>query len=279
VNPGTDVTPTTVKMIETGNILSGQIVLISYTAIENFAIIYTTNGLLNDVQEEIDKMKHACADVIVKQAVENKIDFGITVIPKAGITNMSQLTAEIRTAVSNYVSQIGVGVSLTQSDVVHEIKKIDDVDYVVLPFFKMTKADDSFVVSDNLGSPQFEMFNEGLTTAYITTVSVLTYKTTDKGGPENLFRGVFENSLPLILQDSPLEVSEGAGRAYIRSDGKIVVSTRDGQIPDLKSYEVSYYVQGETGSYDINVASVEYLSIGSFSVAYDTPRDLSKQAL
>jgi hypothetical protein len=76
-----------------------------------------------------------------------------------------------------------------------------------------------------------------------------------------------------VLQDDPLDVSGGAGRGYIQSDGTIVVSTKDGQLPDTKSYEVAYYVYGETGSEDINVASIEHLRVGTFTIVYDEPRD------
>lgn len=275
---GTDTSATNIRLIESGSILNGQTVLISYTAIENFAVVYTTNYLLSTVQEQVDKMKHACADTIVKQAIENDVDFVITVVPKSGVTNYNLLTSKIRTAVSNFVTQLGIGVSLTQSDIDHVIKGIDDVDYVVLPFLRMTKADGSMIIRDDVGKTQFDIYNEGSSTAYISTVSVLSYKTVDKGGPENMFRGVFEDNLPLVLQDDPLEVSDGPGRAYIQSDGKIIVSTKDGDIPEKKEYSVAYYVYGETGSNDINVNSIEYLNVGSFSISYDTPRDLSRQA-
>lgn len=269
---GSDTEPTALLMIESGSITNGEQVLVSYNAIENFTVTYTINALLEDVQEDIDDMKHACADTVVKKAVENNVDLAITVIPKSGVTDLTGLTSKINTAVSNYVTQLQIGKSLTQSDVDHAIRKISDVDYVVLPFSRMVKADDSFIIRDFIGKTQWEIYNESVTTAYITTAVVLTYKTLDKGGDENLFRGVFEDSLPLVLQDDPLDVSGGAGRAYIQSDGKIVVSTKDGQLPDIKSYEVAYYVYGETGSEDINVASIEYLNVGTFTIVYDEPR-------
>lgn len=278
VNPGTERVATTIKMIESGSIANGQKVMVSYVAEENFTIIYTTNSLLSKVQTAVDEVKHACADVIVKQAVENDVDFVMTVIPKAGVTNLTKLTSQIQTEVANYVAQLGIGVSLTQSDVVAIINGVSDVDYVALPFLKMTKADGSFIVRDDVGKTQFQIYNTGIATAYISTAEVLSYKTVDKGGAETLFRGVFEDDMPLVLQSDPLDVSGGAGRAYIMEDGHIVVSTKDGALPDDKNYQVAYYVYGETGSKDISVASVEYLSVGFFSVTYDTPRQLSKQA-
>ena len=278
VNSGTDVLPASIEMIESGRIVSGQEILVSYTAIENFTITYTTNDLLNNVQSKIDTTKHACADVIVKQSIENEVDFTMTIIPKSVVTNSTYLSSKIRTAVSNYVTQLGVGVSLTQSEIVNVIKTVPDVDYIVIPFFKMAKGDGSFITRDNIGTPQWEIFNNGISTSYITSTVALTYKTIDKGGSENMFRGVFEDTLPLVLQDDPLDVSGGYGRAYIRSDGRLIVSTRDGKLPETKKYEVAYYVYGETGSKDISVASLEYLTVGNFIIRFDTPRDQKRQA-
>ena len=273
VDPGTDTVATSIIMIESGNISNGEQVLISYVAIENFIITYTTNELLGTVQDKLDVFKHACADAIAKQAIENSVDMAFTVIPKSNVVDFNTLTSQISTSIANFISQLSIGVSLTQSDVDKQIRKVNDVDYVVLPFSRMTKADDSSIVRDNIGQVQFEVYNEGITRSYITVASVLTYNTVDKGGSENKFRGVFENTLPLILQEDPLDVSSGEGRAYIQSDGKIIVSTKDGQLPDTKNYEVAYYVEGETGSEDINVAAVESLKIGTLTIAYDTPRE------
>jgi len=271
--PGTDIEATALLIIESGNIINGQQVLISYNALENFTVTYTTNAVLESVQKNITKFKHACADAVAKNAIENSVDIAITVIPKYGVTDLNKLTSKINTAVANFINQLQIGKSLTQSDVNYVIRKIDDVDYVVIPFTRMVKADGSFIVRDFVGETQWEVYNESVTTAYITTAVVLSYNTLDKGGDENLFRGIFENSLPLVLQDDPLDVSGGAGRGYIQSDGTIVVSTKDGQLPDTKSYEVAYYVYGETGSEDINVASIEHLRVGTFTIVYDEPRN------
>ena len=260
---------TEIEMVEGGRISSGQTVAVSYISIENFTVTYTTNDLLTQVQNQVDKMKHACADAIVKQSVENKVDFALTVIPKAGVTNLSLLTSKIRTALANLVYKLGIGQPLTQSAVVGVVNALSDVQYVILPMTKMAKANGSFIARDDIGTVIFQLYNEGMSSSFITADPVLRYKTVDKGGPENLFRGVFEDNMPLVLQDDPLLVSEGSGRAYIQSDGRIIVSTRDSQLPDLKNYQVAYYVYGETGSHDIGVTTLEYLSVGDLSVSYD----------
>lgn len=269
VTPGTDTVKTSFRLVESGSILNGQLVLVSYTAIENFLISYTTNSLLEDVQYEVDKMKHACADAITKQAVENAVDFVFTVVPKNASVNQVWLTSKIRTAVANFVSQMDVGTSLTQSEVIKIVQTVPDVSYCVVPFNRMVKADGSFEIRDTVGKTQWQVYNEGVVKSYISVNVVLSYKTVDGGGPTTMFRGVFEDEEALMMVLDPLDVSGGAGRAFIRGDGKLVVSPRDGRIPDDKSYAAAYFVEGETGAKDINVASVEYLTVGNFSVIYD----------
>jgi len=279
VTAGTEATATTITVIEAGHISNGQRVLISYQSIENFTITYSTNALLNDVQGKVDLMKHACADVIVKAAVENKIDMIITIVPKANVTNLNLLTSKIRTAISNYISQLDIGVSLTQSELIYVIQNIADVDYMILPFTRMVKADGSFIVRDLVGKVSWQIFNTGQVQSYITSASVLSFSTINNGGDENSFRGVFENNEALVLQDDALNVSEAYGRAYIRNDGKLIVSTKDGELPDTKSYEASYYVFGETGTKDISVTNIEYLSVGNLTIIYDNPRKTTQQTL
>ena len=268
VQSGTGLTSTTLTMIDGGAITPGQLVAVSYIAIENFTINYTTNDLLSQTQAQINSMKHACADVIVKQSIQNGVDFAMTVVPKPGVTNLPLLTSKIRTAIANLIYQLGIGQTLTQSAVISTVYSLSDVQSLVLPMTKMTKSNGSFIARDDIGKVLFQMYNEGVSISYITTSPVLKYGTVDKGGPENLFRGVFENNMPLVLQEDPLQVSDGSGKAYIQADGRIIVSTRDGMLPDLKDYQVAYYVYGETGSKDIEVTILEYLTVGNLSVNF-----------
>jgi len=270
--PGTSTVATAIRIIESGAITNGEVVMISYTAIENFTVTYSTNALLDDVQVKADQMKHACADAVAKQAVANAVDFTFTVIPKTSVYNAGMLTAQLQTAVSNYITQQDVGTPLTQSEVIRVLQGVPDVSSIIVPFSRMVKADGSQIVRDDIGKTQWQEFNTGLAKSFITTTSVLTYKTQANGGPSNLFRGVFEDSKGLILVEDPLEVSAGMGRAYIRSDGYLIVSTKDGKLPDDKSYSASYYVYGETGATDINVNSIESLTVGAFLVNFDNPR-------
>ena len=205
--PGTDTVATALSLIQSGAIQNGQQVLVSFVAIENFLVTYTTNALLETVQTKIDIMKHACADVIVKQDVQNAVDLTFTIVPKIGVTNTNLLSSQIGTSIANLINSLGVGSSLTQSAVVSVIQAVSDVKYVILPLSRMVKADGSFIARDSIGQTEFQIFNVDVVTSYITVIPVLTYATIANGGSSNDFRGIFENSLPLVLQDDPLDVS------------------------------------------------------------------------
>jgi hypothetical protein len=282
VFPGNDSTPVMVEPIASGAIENGSSIVITYSAFENYTIVYTTNSLLGNVQNVINKMKHACADALVKQAVNNNVNITLTVIPQPMIITSSSsalsFKSQIITSLANFIGNLGVGVSLTQSDVIKTINSVPGVDYVVLPLSTMVKADNSFIARDDIGTPFFEIYTTGSTVAYITTEPVLTYQTIDQGGPSTLFRAIFENSVPLILQSDPIEVSSGPGLGYIMSDGRIIVSTRDGTLPDTKLYEVAYWTFGETGAKDIQVNALEYLSLGTCNIIFGSPRTI-KQTL
>jgi hypothetical protein len=76
------------------------------------------------------------------------------------------------------------------------------------------------------------------------------------------FYGIFEDDRPLTLITSKDEVDSAAGQGYIGSDGEIVISTISSDSPTLHTYTVSYIVNGETGSGDIDITSLEFLSLG-----------------
>jgi uncharacterized phage protein gp47/JayE len=280
--PGSNTTAINIEPITSGAIKNGETVYVNYSAFENFAITYTTNALLENVQTKINLMKHACADVIVKQAVNNNVNITMTVVPLPMVITTPNsslaLTSQITSTLANFISNLGVGVSLTQSDVVKTVNSVTGVDYVVLPFSTMIKADGSFITRDNIGSPTFEIYISGNSIAYITTEPVLSYSTIDQGGPSTLFKAIFENNVPLILQTDPLAVSKGPGLGYILSTGQIIISTIDGSLPDINSYQVAYWVYGETGSNDIQVNELEYLSLGVCNISYGPVRTI-KQTL
>jgi len=258
-------TLTTISRTTSSSIASGSKVLVDYEAGENFAITYSVNTLLHDVQDRIDTMRHLTADVVVKGALKTYIDFDIKVVLEYD-SDQTSIDRQIRTAVAKLLSEKLIGQSIYQSDVIRVIENITGVDYIVVPFTKMVKADDSMVIREDY-TDDWEEYQTVTVTAY-KSVGTLNWKTTEGGGTDTAFRGVFQNDIELTLVSDLGTVSEGAGRAFISSDGYIYVSPRSGNISDA-SITVTYLVEGATGARDISFCDIEYGAVGNLVITYD----------
>jgi uncharacterized phage protein gp47/JayE len=268
---GSDVSYTFLELLYYSKIRHGDRVSVSYNASENFNVTFTTNDLVKQVQDKADIMKHACGDAVAKQAIRNFVDISFVVIRKTG-TDINLLKSRIITTISNYVAKLKMGDTLTQSSISNEVRKVEGVKDLRIPFTRMMKRNSSFIPLDPVGLSNFEVYNKASAsgiTSYRSIDSVLTYKTSDNGGDSNYFRGVYENNIPLTLTSSPIDVSKGSGRAYIQSDGKIIVSTTDGAPPQTKFYKASYftyYPADENPVGDIETSEIEYLDVDSLSL-------------
>lgn len=280
VDLGNQTTFTSIEIKQNGAIRSGDEISVSYQASANFFVTYTYDSLMSTVQDEVDTMKHSCADVIVKDAVENFIDFSFNVERDLNVSqgtsssetnDESKLKARIQTAIFNRISRLKMGDSITQGEIVSVVLGVNGVKTVSTPFSMMMKRNGSYIPLDNIGKVGFEIYQRtagGGITSYRTLESVLTYPTSENGGSNLNFRGVYEDMQALTLVDEPTEVADGAGRAYIQADGKIIVSTKDGRPPQGKEYQAAYYVSYPAGtmvSQDITTASVEYINVDAAS--------------
>lgn len=268
---GDEVEYTYLELLPNGMIRHGDQVNVTYNAAVNFNVTYTVNSLIGQVASKVAVMKHACADVAVKQAVENQLDMAFKVVRKVGV-DKTLLKSRVQRTLANFVRRLNMGTTLSQDDVINVVRGVDGVRSVQMPLTRLMKRNGSFIALDNVGSPGFEIYQRtgaGGVTSYRTVSSVLEYSTTDNGGPSNLFRGIYEDSRPLSLMSDPSDVGRGPGRGYIQADGRIVVSTTDGRPPQEKSYKVSYYAYytaDENVVSDVVTSQLEYLTVDSISV-------------
>jgi hypothetical protein len=271
VTAGDEALYTYLNLLPNGKIRHGDRVRVSYRASENFSVTFTTNDLVSQVQDKINTMKHACADTIVKDAVGNFLDVSLRVVRKTGVDS-SLLKSRIQTAVANYVSSLKLGEGMTQGTLVSIVQGVNGVKEIKLPVTKMMKRNGSFIPLDDLGHLTFEVYQKTSATgtaSYRSIDSVLTYMTSDNGGDPNLFRGIYEDNKLLTLVGTPGEVSKSPGRGYIQNDGKIVVSTTDGEPPQTKHYKASYYTYYPADVNpvdDISVSTMEYIDFDSLSM-------------
>lgn len=280
VNLGSQTEYTYIRLKSNGMIRSGSNILVDYTASANLFVTYSYNQLLQTAQDKVKTMKHSCADTILKNAIENYVDLAFDIERDINVTqgttntqssDENQLKSRIQTAVFNVVSNKKMGESLTQAELVKKILSVSGVKSISTPFKMMQKREGSFIPLDSIGTAAFEVYQrtaDGGITSYRTIESVLTYSTTETGGSSQYFRAVYENNIALEMVDDPTEVADKAGRGYIQSDGKIIVSTRDGRPPQSKSYSAAYFVSYPSGTMtvqDITTSPIEYLNVDSVS--------------
>lgn len=98
---------------------------------------YNYDKVVNDIQTIVDgNDKHfITADVVVKRASQVTIDVTLTVRKVLGYDNQT-VTAQVASAISNYINNLGLGQVAQQSDMILAIEAEDSVDSVSIPLTK-----------------------------------------------------------------------------------------------------------------------------------------------
>lgn len=309
---GDETTPAGIRRTETGDILSGQEILIDYQHDENFVVSYDSNFLVTAVQEDIDESKHVTADILVKESVSTTVDLAVSVVTNRG-ENPNTVDGRIRTNLTNYFRGLGLGDALRPSDVVGILEGTQGVSYVVLPLTRMVRAEGSLIIREPLVVGQasdytlIEDWSTDSFNVYLLEDSLVN-ATTNGGGSQNEFRGVFQNDIALDLQVvlPATALGEAEGRAFIigdsglvipnisddvtlenegadtdqeisedrktRTGNRIIVSLPVGQTPDEYEYAVTYLVGQDSGVKAIEPGSTESLSLFEIDINYDEER-------
>ena len=302
---GTPTTPARIVRTAASQIASGQEVSVDYIHDENFTITYIINDLLQQLQALLNKQRHVTADVLAKQAIQNDINIETTVQLKKNAAK-DNTDPGIRTNVSLNLDKKVIGEGVAQSNVDAAINDSTGVQFNVLPMAKMAYADGSEKLRESVLSTftRLPVLDIGGNLAYILTNS-LEFPTTDGGGLTTEHRGVFQNDevmklssdLTLVCQNANAAFIIGASGAIIsgysddatlagegflpnefvterlrRTANHVVVSLSGAGLPpdnpDNHLYTVSYTIRGDSGSHDIDVATMEVIDLGLLTVTY-----------
>lgn len=308
---GDETTATSIQRVAGTAISSGESVLVDYEHDENFVVQYQTNLVVQTAQDELDEMKHLTADVLAKDGVEVPVDIAATIVLTRGAVQSTVDTA-IRTNLSNLFAALRLGVPLRQSDIIAAIDNTTGVSFVVSPLTKMIRQAGSQAVREELvtGQAGDSTYLSALSTQTVSTWLIedqLRAATDDNGGPENEFRGVFEDDVALDLRDLPVStVSLSAGLAFIvGSNGlaisgftddatltaagfdtpsereaerqrltanRVIVTTEVSDAPNNHDYAVTYIVADEEAAKNLSPSKAEYLSLGTLDFTFDEDR-------
>lgn len=302
---GTQTEPAKIIRSSDSSIATGSTVSVDYEHDENFVVTYVINDVLQQLQEAFDKSKHATADVIAKQALENPLSTEATIQLKPNAVQ-STVDSNIRTAITVMTDGKGVGQPVYQTDMTASMKSVTGVDYIVQPFFKMTLQDGAIRVRDPLPSDyKFVGSLSRFSNAVYVLDQPLPFNTIDGGGYSTTFHGVFKDNLVMIqsknvdtLGDAPNQAwvigAQGAvvygysddetlSAAGISSENiaaerlsltanRVFISLDYGQTPpddpSMHEFSVTYIVNGDIGSKDISVSSIEYVTPGDMTFTY-----------
>ena len=265
ITPGDQRTKAKIKRTSGSAITSGSYVLIDYQAGENLTVTYAVNTLLLDVQERINTMRHLTADVVVKAAVKTSIDFDIKIMLDEG-SDQSSVDRKIRTAISKFLADKTVGDSIFQADIVKVIEDVSGVDHTLIPFTKMVRADGSIIIKEPYTGDW--VAHQTINVTSYKSVGTLSWQTSEGGGSNVAFKGVFEKDIDMVLAQTISGVAEEAGRAYIDGNGYVYVSPKYHDIATA-GITITYVVQGATGARDISFTDIEYGVLGTLVITYD----------
>jgi len=268
---------TAVGRIESGFIDDGTLVNISYKAGEQLEVEYVYDSVIERLQEKISEgalqRRHITADVLVKKAVEVPVFFDIAVVLKES-ANTAEADRKIRTAISRYITQLKLGESLYQSDVVGLIELVEGVSHVVIPFSIMARQTGAALHREVLEDIELSPYHLDGARSYRIEFTEeqlkaevpkrLLHPPREAGGYPWEFKVLYEDNYPYKMVTDPEEVKDNYGRAYIQADGRVVVSPYRGP-KNFKTaeVEVSYVSFDDQRVMSIEIQEFEYISVGT----------------
>jgi len=309
---GTDTEPLGIRRTESSAIASGQELSIDYAHDENFTVGYDTNFLVQAVQNDLDDMRHITADVVAKEAVINFVRLDATIVLSRGQRpdNISRL---LRTNLENFFRGQTLGRPVRPSDVIGVMDQTSGVAFVVTPLTRFALDGGSLILREKIVTAQEAGISRvgdwsTQTVDVVLIEDALDNATTDGGGSDNEFRGVFEDDFTLELQTvQPDKLGEGAGRAFIigdaglaipgisddqtlddegfrtdaeksteranRTGNRTMVSIINSDSPLNHQYSVTYFVGQDLGVRFLDPGPAESLSLGNVDFTFDEERE------
>lgn len=306
---GDETTALAIVRVPTGDIASGTSVLVNYVHDENFTITYTSNVIVDVVQDAVNAKRHVTADVLVKEAVPVPVDIAATILLVRGASQSTVDTA-VRTNLTNLFAQLRLGDPIRQSDIVAVIERTTGVSYVEVPLTTMTRGTGSTVIREIVGSDSVYLsaWSSPNVSVWLLQDS-LSAATTNGGGPDDgQFRGVFQDDLQITLvttspsttlkfqvgqvfiignegyviagysDDATLIAAGYTTNAEIEAQrraltaNRLVVSTSVDDSPTQHVYATTYIVGQDSGVKNMEVNAAEYLVLGSVDFTYDEDR-------
>ncbi|NBV27613.1 hypothetical protein EBS02_01125 [bacterium] len=272
IDKGSNSTKTTIARKIGTRIADGESVSISYVASETFIIRYTVDNLIESIQTDLEKKEYATADVLVKRANVVPIDISAEVLINRG-TSQSEVDLKIRTALGNHFSNLRLGDSVYQSDIIRIIDSVDGVYAVTTPIVKLSRAYNSYVVGDEikLTGPR----REGSSLVYRFD-NTLSFDTINGGGILDLYTirpvGMYINSRYFKGVSSLNEVFSLKNCCYITKSYIYISSLSESDLAEISKSDskiiANYFSYEDKGVYDVKINAFEYPNLNNALFSY-----------
>lgn len=148
---GNQTSPLGIRRTTTSTIPDGGSVLVTYSHDENFVVVYQTNLVTSAVQEEMNKIEHATADVLAKDAIQVPVDLAATIVLQRGVLQ-STVDQSLRSNLQYLISSLRMKIPLRRSDVISVLDSTPGVSYVPVPLTTLARAVRSQVARDALNT-------------------------------------------------------------------------------------------------------------------------------
>jgi len=257
---------------------NGSTVLISYDYNENFVIEYVVNDVVQRVDDEIQKMRHTTADVVVKSAFENYVDLACTVILRQGASK-SEVDSQIRTELTTLSTSRKIGEPIYQSDIIGRMENVTGVDFIVQPLQRFTLGDGSMrfmetVMETMIYIPQLSKYNNKV---YMSSEPLI-YSTVEYGSNDGQFSAVYVDDIMMTMVTNLNKIGESNKNCYISGSDGVTISGYSGDTSnrafisinddDEHEYRCTYVIYGDTQTIDIDTSDMEYIVPGNVSITY-----------
>jgi uncharacterized phage protein gp47/JayE len=283
----------------TSRIPDGGQVLVSYFYNEAFTVATEYPAFVPILANRIASTKHADADVLVKAMVANPVDVTLTVVLEQGIS-ASTIDPAVRTAIDTVLDNAET--TLYQSEIVAQVQAVPGVKSVVLPLTKCAKSDGSYDVAVVIptGTAWTPLSQDPAFTglavpsnSFISSGQILPDSTVPSGGPADAFVGLLYQGQEYARATSVRDFLDNAATPSVSSENgsfyiigandqvsasaplaasyaqKVILTIpADTPTPSLKSYFVTYVVEGETTASDVVLSSTEYVVPGRVTIGY-----------
>ena len=291
-----------VARILTGRIPDKSSISISYFYNEVFSATTGYPGYIEQVANAITQTKHAAADVLIKQMMANAVDVMLSVQLNPN-TTPEAMDGQIRTVIGVVLSNAND--TVTQSEIIRQVKSIPGVANVIVPLTKLAKSDGSYDVGiiiptatawipitqdTTFGSLPFAA-NTWITS---TTANILPDQTLPSGGLPDAYVGMLYEGDQFRRASSIMDLVNNPPTSKTALDGAFYIIGVDDQIspitpipsvyqsciiatfppyitnPAYYNFKVTYQAWREGGYRDITLSPTEYLTLGSVTIDYIT---------